>query len=118
MEGSDGKYYVTLFISTIEENYATLNVSYDFGFELDSSRSTAISLGFNNSNEALILPVVDKSITEIKDAPGQYYTWGWWNSIRDDLGNEVRPALSVDNFTVSAGDSLDITIQMKPYVRN
>lgn len=110
--------YVTLFITTKSDDYATLNVSYDFDFALNSSRSTAISLGINNSNEAMILPIVDKSITEIKVAPGYYYNWGWWNTLRDDLDNEVYPALSVEDFNVSAGDSFDVSIQMKPYVRN
>ncbi len=106
---------VIISVTTASQNYATLNITYDFDLSVSSNNYSVICFGDNSNyyNTEYILPVIDKSKTQFKVAPGTYYNWGWgWNSISDGNGNYYYPEIENDSFTVTAGGSKDLSIKL------
>ena len=100
---------VIIHVTIASDNYAILNLTYDFDLSLGNN-GTAISFGLDGNG--YILPIVDKNRTEIKAMPGNYSNWSWWNTISDGNGNNYYPTASPNSFTVAAGGTKDLTIQM------
>lgn len=103
---------VIIHVTLASENYATLNLTYDFDLSLGNGTAISFGLDGGNNNYGYILPIVDKTMTEIKAIPGYYYNWGWWNSISDGNGQYYYPTSTPESFTATAGETTNLTIQM------
>ena len=103
---------ITVSISATYGDYSTLNMSYDFDFNLDQINRTAVSLSKDNSNVRYYLPVVDKNVTAIKALPGYYRYDGCWNGIDTEAGM-VYPYSSPNSFTVGANESVTVSVEME-----
>ncbi len=109
---ADNSGNIIIHVTTASENYATLNITYDFNLALDSN-GTAISYSLGgNYDYRYYLPIVDKTMTVIKAIPGSYSNWGYWNSISAGNGGYYYPTSTPESFTATAGETTDLTIQM------
>lgn len=102
--------YITVHITSTYANNGTINVSYDFGFDINNDRQTFIEVG---SGKSYFLLITDKSKTNIKAIPGTYNVHGWTRIIRADEVN-YRPTIQASNFVVSAGSNVDVHVVMQP----
>ena len=108
-EGNDT--YITVNLTTLYDNYGTVNVSYDFDFDINMDRLTFIE--FESSGRIYHLLITDKSNTSFKAIPGTYYRRSWTRRIRVD-DSYYRPRFQSDSFVVSSGSNTDISIIMQP----
>ena len=104
--------YVTVHLTTTYENYGTVNVSYDFDFDINMDRLTFIEFEISGGGIYHLL-ITDKSNTILKVIPGTYYRRGWTRSLWIDA-NRYYPRFQSDSFAVSSGSNTGISIIMQP----
>ena len=110
---SDGKPLVKISIIAAYENYALLNLNYDFDFNLTSDlRSVA---DFDTDTGWCDIFIVNKEISQIKTLPGTYNWSGgsWQPSIIQTDEGKIHAVFSLSSFTVYAGNTVDLTITME-----
>ena len=108
-EGNDT--YITVNLTTLYDNYGTINVSFDFDFDINMDRRTFVS--FETSGRGYYLLINDKSNVNLKAIPGKYNLWGWTRTIRVDDAR-FRPTVQSNSFAVSSGSSVDVHVIMQP----
>ncbi len=103
---------VTIHISAKYDNYATVNVSYDFDFDIPTDQKTAVKFTNITTGEDYYLPVVSKTITEFKAIQGSYRRSGSFTNIRID-STRYLPNSNPTRFSINNGESVDVSISME-----
>ena len=111
---SKGQYtLVKICISQELEEFGTLVVTYDIA-EVDMSTGnkwTAICISAEDIDYSIF---VDSSETvSLKVKPGEYSKNGCWTGIDDSSGNRYYPVTEPTEFTITSGQTTNITVKLE-----
>ena len=110
---NDVEYTLIVFNITQElEEYASVNVTYDFDYDVTDKYKCAVMLNDFEGN-TVYLPVAGKDSLTIKVKPGTYYYRGVFSPLWTESGERSYPYISPRSIVVHSGDTVGLSVLME-----